>query len=118
MNPEAELRTGARHHGVDGRVDRQDVHPGDRDRGPGYAALAGPPSRRGDAGHDLGQLPGDSRVAVRRAGPLLPTQAGDDNVAVLVVERGEGVEGTISASGAAPPNCPLCFGPARFAPAR
>ena len=60
---------------------------------------------------DLGQL-AELLVAVGRARPLFPAQPVDGDVAVLVVQRRSAWISASNASGAAPPNWPLCFGPA------
>ena len=61
---------------------------------------------------DLGQR-AELVVAVGLAGPLLAPQPLDRDVAVLVVQASTSAcSSAISASGAAPPYCPLCLAPA------
>src|SRR5262249_13082975 len=86
MHAQTELGARVRQDRVDRAIDRQDVDPGYRHGRPGPDALA--EAARPEERHarlDLRQL-AELLVTVGRAGPLLAQEAGDRDIALLVVE--------------------------------
>ena len=109
VNADVELCTRVRRDRVERVVDARRVDADHGDRGPRPDAGAeGPGADERDPGGDLGKL-AELRLVRAAAGPLLAEQPLDRDVAVGVVKRRERVEERDSASGAAPPNDPLCL---------
>ena len=113
MDAQAELGARVRHDRVHGLVDRQHVDARHRQRGAGPDALARGRRCRRTAGPARSRpARGTPRRCRRRPStPRAAARARPRRRARRAVPRARAAA-TISASGAAPPNCPLCFGPA------